>query len=140
VLCAAAVFNAPAGAQAPSTPEESASFDVSQLAERALHRRAVEAVIWGMPAVNFERMLQAAIANGAKPNQVVYWSQPVNEKNQTLTPNPDTIYLNPFYDTTRGPVVVEIPPTCLRRPNLEGNLSSGIPHVTSSWQRPLQIT
>ena len=42
-------------------------------------------------------------ANGAKLNQVVYWSQPVNWKNQTLTPNPDTIYLNPFYDTTRRP-------------------------------------
>src|SRR5262245_48415017 len=81
-----------------------------QLAERALHRRAVEAVIWGMPAVNYERMLQAAIDNGARLNQVVYWSRPVNWKNQTLTPNPDTIYLNPFYDTSKGPIVVEIPP------------------------------
>ena len=63
-----------------------------------------------MPAVNYERMLQAALASGAKPNQVVYWSEPVNWRNQTLTPNPDTIYLNPFYDTTNGPVVVEIPP------------------------------
>ena len=63
-----------------------------------------------MPAVNYERMLQAAIDNGAKLNQVVYWSKPVNWKNQTLTPNPDTIYLNPFYDTKNGPVVVEIPP------------------------------
>ena len=80
------------------------------LSERTLERRAVEAVIWGMPAVNYERMLQAAIDNGAKLNQVVYWSRPVNWKNQTLTPNPDTIYLNPFYDTTKGPVVVEIPP------------------------------
>ena len=34
----------------------------------------------------------------------------MNEKNQTLTPNPDTIYLNPFYDTSSGPIVVEIPP------------------------------
>lgn len=81
-----------------------------QLSSRAVHRRAVEAVIWAMPAVNYERMLQAAITNGAQANQVVYWSKPVNWKNQTLTPNPDTIYLNPFYDTTSGPVVVEIPP------------------------------
>lgn len=81
-----------------------------ELTRRQIHRRAVEAVIWGLPAVNYERMLQAAIANGAKLNQVVYWSRPVNSKNQTLTPNPDTIYLNPFYDTSKGPVVVEIPP------------------------------
>jgi len=90
--------------------QDAPSFTASELAKRALHRRAVEAVIWGMPAVNYERMLQAAIDNGAKLNQVVYWSRPVNWKNQTLTPNPDTIYLNPFYDTTNGPVVVEIPP------------------------------
>jgi hypothetical protein len=79
-------------------------------ADLAIHRRAVEAVIWGMPAVNFDLMLQAAIANGAKANQLVYWSRPVNWKDQTLTPNPDTIYLNPFYDTREGPVVLEIPP------------------------------
>jgi hypothetical protein len=85
-------------------------FSAEDLTDRAIYRRAVEAVIWGMPAVNYERMLQAAIDNGAKLNQVVYWSRPVNAKNQTLTPNPDTIYLNPFYDTKNGPVVVEIPP------------------------------
>jgi hypothetical protein len=86
------------------------NFSAEELNRRAIERRAVEAVIWGMPAVNYERMLQAAIDNGAKLNQVVYWSRPVNWKNQTLTPNPDTIYLNPFYDTKNGPVVVEIPP------------------------------
>lgn len=97
--CTSSALNRPAGSESPSG-----------LAEREIHRRAVEAVIWGMPAVNFERMLQAANDNGAMSNQVVYWSQPVNFKNQTLTPNPDTIYLNPFYDTTNGPVVLEIPP------------------------------
>lgn len=86
------------------------NFPPEELHRRAVERRAVEAVIWGIPAVNYERMLQAAMESGAKANQVVYWSRPVNWKNQTLTPNPDTIYLNPFYDTTKGPVVVEIPP------------------------------
>jgi hypothetical protein len=90
-----------------ATPSE---FSAAQLKERTVQRRAVEAVIWGMPAVNYERMLQAVTANGGKLNQVVYWSCPVNSKNQTLTPNPDTIYLNPFYDTSKGPVIVEIPP------------------------------
>src|SRR6188474_1038495 len=84
------------------------NFSPEELHRRSIERRAVEAVIWGIPAVNYERMLQAATDNGAKLNQVVYWSRPVNSKNQTLTPNPDTIYLNPFYDTTNGPVVVEI--------------------------------
>jgi hypothetical protein len=101
----------------------------AQLAERTLHSRAVEAVIWGMPAVNFERMLQAAKENGAAPNQVVYWSRPVNWKDQTLTPNPDTIYFNPFYDTSRGPVVLEIPA-------VDGDASiTG--SVDDSWQNAL---
>ena len=94
--------------RAAKTPSKDRSRQ--EVSNRAVHRRAVEAVIWGMPAVNYERMLQAAIDNGAKLNQVVYWSRPVNSKNQTLTPNPDTIYLNPFFDTSKGPVVVEIPP------------------------------
>jgi hypothetical protein len=93
-----------------ATSAQEQKLSAEELRQRAIERRAVEAVIWGMPAVNYERMLQAAIDSGAKLNQVVYWSQPVNWKNQTLTPNPDTIYLNPFYDTKKGPVVVEIPP------------------------------
>ena len=92
-----------------SIPTRAENFSPEELDRRTIERRAVEAVIWGMPAVNYERMLQAAIDNGAKLNQVVYWSRPVNSKNQTLTPNPDTIYLNAFYDTSKGPVVVEIP-------------------------------
>jgi hypothetical protein len=84
------------GVRSPSQSSGEAKFSTDELNRRNMERRAVEAVIWGMPAVNYERMLQAAIDNGAKLNQVVYWSRPVNEKNQTLTPNPDTIYLNPF--------------------------------------------
>ena len=32
------------------------AFTPAHLAERAKHRRAVEAAIWGMPAVNYELM------------------------------------------------------------------------------------
>ena len=72
------------------------TFTSAELAER---RRAVEAVIWGMPAVNAELMFQAMRDAKAGFNQVVYWSRPVTSKNQTLTPNPDTIYLMPFFNT-----------------------------------------
>jgi hypothetical protein len=47
------------------------SYSPADLADRAVQRRAVEAVIWGMPAVNFDRMLRAAIENGGKANQVM---------------------------------------------------------------------
>jgi hypothetical protein len=37
-----------------------------------VRRRAAEAVIWGMPAVNTDLMFQAALKAGAKENEVVY--------------------------------------------------------------------
>jgi len=83
-----------------------------------------------MPAVNFERMLQAVIANGGAANQMLYWSRPVNWKDQALTPNPNTIYFNPFYDTTSGPVVLEIPPA-------EGE-SSITGSIDDAWQCALE--
>ena len=90
------------------------ALSVGDLAHRTIHRRAVEAVIWGMPAVNFDRMFQAMVhdANaGEGSNKIVFWSRPLTWKNQTLTPNPDTIYLMPFFNTKDvGPVVLEIPP------------------------------
>jgi hypothetical protein len=79
-------------------------FSAEDLARRAIERRAVEAVIWGMPAVNFDLMLQAMIASAkGKPNQIVYWSRLPDWKNQTLTPNPDVIYLMPFFNKSRSP-------------------------------------
>jgi hypothetical protein len=88
------------------------NFSADDLARRTIERRAVEAVNWGIPAVNYDRMLQAMIheAKGAR-NQIVYWSRFPDWKNQTLTPNPDVIYLMPFFNTKDvGPMVLEIPP------------------------------
>jgi hypothetical protein len=92
------------------TEKTTSTFTAADLATRAIHRRAVEAVIWGMPAVNAELMYKAMAHAKAAFNDVTYWSRPVTSKNQTLTPNPNTIYLNPYYNTQNGPVVLEIPP------------------------------
>ena len=44
-------------------------------------------------------------------NQFVYWGRPLDWRNQTLTPNPDTLYFMAFYNTQDvGPIVIEIPP------------------------------
>ena len=94
VLMATASQAQPLQKQQPLSSEE--------LTRRSIQRGAVEAVVWGMPAVNFERMLEAVIANGGAANQMLYWSRPVNWKDQALTPNPNTIYFNPFFDTTKG--------------------------------------
>jgi hypothetical protein len=83
-----------------------------QLVRNAVRRRAIEAVIWGIPAVNFDLMYQSFVrdAKGAI-NQIACWSRIPNWKNQTLTPNPDTLYFMRFFSTKDvGPLVIEIPP------------------------------
>ena len=51
-------------------------YAASELAERTLHRRAVEAINWGIPAVVTDLMLQSALRDaGARINQVVFWSR-----------------------------------------------------------------
>src|SRR5262245_55653175 len=65
-----------------------------------------------MPAVNYQLMYEemARKVRGGF-NQVLYWSRLLDWKNQTLTPNPDVIYLMPFINTKdAGPMVLEIPP------------------------------
>jgi hypothetical protein len=95
-----------------SIPITTSTFTAAELVERMVHRRAVEAVIWGMPAVNYQLMYQEMV-NKVKGdfNQILYWSRLLDWKNQTLTPNPDVIYLMPFFNTKDvGPLVLEVPP------------------------------
>src|SRR3712207_97164 len=113
-----------------AAPASAQGFTPQELEQRAVHRRAVEAVIWGMPAVNFDLMLQAALKAGAKENQIVYWSNFLDWKNQTLTPNPSTIYLMPFLNMKDvGPMVVEIPPA-------DGGSITGT--IFDAWQVALE--
>jgi hypothetical protein len=100
-----------------------------ELNHRTIERRAVEAVIWGMPAVNYDLMLQEMLAKTpAKVNEIIYWSKPADWKNQTLTPNPDAIYLMIFFNTKDGPVVIDVPPADT------GSFAANIDDV---WQMPL---
>lgn len=104
----------------------------AELAERMVQRRAVEAVIWGMPAVNYDLMLQEMLTKTAgKVNQIVYWGRPLDWRNQTLTPNPDAIYFMAFFDTKDvGPVVIDVPPG-----DAAGSLNGNIVTV---WQTSLE--
>jgi len=111
-------------------PSAGSPSNPAEIADRALHRRAVEAVIWGMPAVNFELMRRQMVKLGGSANQVVFWSRPITWKNQTLTPNPDAIYLMPFFNTAQaGPMVIEIPPA-------DGGSITG--SIMDCWQTPLE--
>jgi hypothetical protein len=114
----------------PNISLAQSAYTAAELSQRAIERRAIEAVVWGMPAVNYDRMFEAGRAAGAGPNQIVYWSRPISWLNQTLTPNPNTIYLMPFIDTTSvGPVVMDIPPA-------EGGAIVG--SLMDVWQTPIE--
>jgi hypothetical protein len=88
----------------------SGTFKAANLDEQMIYNRAIETVIWGMPAVNFELLNESLTQTKGNFNEIIYWSGLINSKNQTLTPNPDVIYINPLYDTRNGPVVLDIPP------------------------------
>ena len=102
-----------------------------ELVRSSAERRAIEAVIWGMPAVNRDLMYQAMVRETqGRVNQVVYWSRLLDWKNQTLTPNIDVIYLTPFINTKDvGPVVIEIPPA-------DDGVINGT--IMDAWQMPLE--
>jgi hypothetical protein len=101
------------------------------VARRTVERRAVEAVIWGMPAVNYDLMLQEMLGKTAgKVGEIIYWGRPLDWRNQTLTPNPDTLYFMAFFNTKDGPVVLDLPPG-----DESGSFNGNIVTV---WQMPLE--
>jgi hypothetical protein len=112
-------------------PVQAQNLSADELNTRNIQRRAIEAVIWGMPAVNYDLMLQEMLKKTpAKQNEIVYWSRPADWKNQTLTPNPDAIYLMIFFDTKdAGPIVIDVPPAD------GGSFAANIDTV---WQMPLE--
>ena len=108
-----------------------AGAQTGDVGQRIREQRAAEAVIWGMPAVNTELMYDAMIKAGGKPGQIIYWGKPLDWHNQTLTPNPDTLYFMGFYDTKAdGPMVVEIPPA-----GEDGSLNG---NFVTLWQTALE--
>ncbi len=101
------------------------------LTNRMIERRAVEAAVWGMPAVNTDLMRQEMLTKTqGKVNQFIYWGRPLDWRNQTLTPNPDTLYFMGFFDTKDGPMVLEVPPG-----DESGSLNG---NIVTQWQSSLE--
>ena len=116
---------------AVSSSANAQNLSAEDLARRAIERRAVEAVIWGMAAVNYDLMLQEMLSKtSAKVGQVVYWGRPLDWHNQTLTPNPDALYFMAFFNTKDGPVVLDLP-AAEAGGSFNGN-------VVTTWQMPLE--
>ena len=102
---------------------------VDELIERTLHRRAVEAAIWGMPIVSYDAMRQACLRDaGAKYNDIVFWSSPADWRLQITTPNASTNYVFIPINTKNGPLVIDIPAA----------VGAGLfGSINDAWQTPL---
>ena len=113
-------------------PAHGQNFSADEPAKRHIERRAVETVIWGMSAVNTDLMRQEMLTKtNGKVNQFIYWGRPLDWRNQTLTPNPDTLYFTAFFNTKDvGPIVLEVPPGD-DRGSLNGN-------IVTVWQTSLE--
>jgi hypothetical protein len=104
---------------------------VDDINKRLIESRAVEAVIWGIPAVNTDLMRQEMLTKTpGKIGQVIYWGRPLDWHNQTLTPNPDALYFMVFFNTKDGPVVLDLPPG-----DANGSFNGNIVTV---WQMALE--
>lgn len=112
------------------TTTHDTAFRLVDAKEQIEYARAVQAVIWGIPLVNYRQMYDAMVRQGGKFNELAYWSRPSDWKNQLLTPNTDALYIIPFFNTKDvGPIVLELPPAD------EGKL---VGTIMNCWQEALE--
>lgn len=78
--------------------------------EQRVYGRAVEAVIWGMPAVSMAFFRQGAFeAYGIGYHDVLAFSHAALPRHELLTSNAQVPYVFAFFDLRQGPVVMEVP-------------------------------
>ena len=66
------------------------------ISERMFHSRAIEAVVWAMPLLNFKQFRDGHKDLGVDYNDIAYYSKVQDWKIQTATPNNTTPYINFF--------------------------------------------
>ncbi|HEY7034412.1 MAG TPA: DUF1254 domain-containing protein [Thermomicrobiales bacterium] len=83
----------------------------ADLQEQLVFPRAVEAAIWGMPAVSMAAF-RASLKRDLDANfgDVVYMSNVMEPRHGFLTANNQTPYVATVSDLRNGPMVVEVPP------------------------------
>ena len=107
----------------------SVSGEEQNLHERMLRSRAVDAVVWAMPIMNFKFYRDALIEAGVGPNDVGYFSKVQDWRFQTATPNNTTPYIMTHWTVKDGPIVIEIP-AATEDVGVFGT-------IMDAWQRPL---
>ncbi|GEA49843.1 hypothetical protein VIN01S_06470 [Vibrio inusitatus NBRC 102082] len=113
---------------APQTETQAINVD-----EKRFNRRALEAGIWIMPQVMYERMAQVAFdtfGNEDKRNNTIYYyERPMTAEAAMVTGNNNSPYVHTYHNIADGPVVVEIPPAT------DSNAFFGT--FLTSWHQPI---
>jgi len=75
------------------------------------YQRGIQAVIWGMPAVNIASLRQATFRDiGARYNDIIYMSNLAEPRHELLTACNRAPYVLVMLNVKKGPVVFEVPP------------------------------
>ena len=75
--------------------------------------RALQAYLLALPIVNQAGMRESLLAQGPVNQTDVIWENLVDSKTVELTANDNTVYSFIWLDTSKGPLVVEVPPKVL---------------------------
>ena len=67
------------------------------ISERLQHHRAIDAVVWAMPLLNFKQFRDGHRDLGVNYNDIAYYSKVQDWRFQTATPNNTTPYINFFW-------------------------------------------
>ena len=87
-----------------------AGAQTTDLDYQLAYQRAIEAVIWSMPAISIREFQETAFRDyGVSWNDVVLWSKPAVPRHELLTANNQVPYMLTFLNLRQGPMVVEIP-------------------------------
>ena len=105
------------------------SAEGQTISDRVMHYRAIDAVVWAMPLLNFKQFRDGHEALGVNQNDIAYHTKIQDWKFQTATPNNTTPYVNFFWNIKDGPIVIEIPPSA------DGVGIFGT--LMDAWQRPI---
>ena len=104
----------------------------SDLDDQFMYHRAIEAVIWSMPAMADVFFRESLFHDyGMKPGDVMVMSKPLVARHEVLTANNQVNYTALPYDLSNGPWVVDIPASSAEY--------SIIGEVCDNWQESITM-
>jgi hypothetical protein len=100
------MMNEPRGGQ----PAAGSKPSVPDIQYQLKYQRALEAVVWSIPAVAIYRFRAAAFNDlGVKDTDIIAYAKPATPRLEALTANNQTPYITAFTDLSKGPAVLVLP-------------------------------